>query len=258
MKYKKIKNINQYNKYCDRHAKLFEKEKAKDQDELELLEILIEEYENRVSKTQNKDFNPVELLRSMLVSNNLSQVEFSKEIKVSPQLISDILNYRRNISKDLVIKFANFFAMSQEAFSRSYELRSLTNSKSAKSKAIQNYPIHSDEVLDTLREAGQKKYSGNRKTNSKWKIIKSKTVFEKSISSTNKNSKKKDDLKKIPKIGKKIEALLNEAGITTFSKLAKTSKKKIKEILVNAGLSTQRFNAEDWPREAKELLFTKI
>jgi len=52
-----------------------------------------------------------------------SQSKFAEKIGVSRQLISDILAYRRNISKELVVKFADFFSMPQEAFSRKYELR---------------------------------------------------------------------------------------------------------------------------------------
>jgi len=122
MKYKKIKNIGQYNKYCDIHESLILKDDDKYIDKIELLEILIEDYDNRMINGKYKDLNPVELLRTLLVNANLSQVKFAKKIKVSPQLVSDILNYRRNISKELVTKISAFFSMAQEAFSRSYEL----------------------------------------------------------------------------------------------------------------------------------------
>ncbi len=249
MKYKKITNIKQYNKYCDQHAKLFEKGKAKDKDEIELLEILIEEYENRVSKIQLKDFNPVELLKSMLVANNLTQVEFSKALNVSPQLINDILNFRRNISKSLVVKFANFFSMSQEAFSRPYKLHK-------KVVSIQKYPVHADEVLDTLKEGRRRANYKRRKKSSKKKVIKTETVLVKSVSTKNKKPKGRDDLKKISRIGKKMESILNAADIFTYAQLAKTSKKRIKEILANQGIATKRYNAEEWPKKAKEVLLT--
>ena len=53
----------------------------------------------------------------------MNQTQFAKEIHISRQLLSDILNYRRNISKDVVTELATFFAMKQEAFSRAYELQ---------------------------------------------------------------------------------------------------------------------------------------
>ena len=127
LKYKKIKNLEQYNKYCDRHAELIIKEKEEAVDEIELLELLIEDYDRRIMADKLEELNPVELLRSLLTDAEWSQSKFAKEVGVSRQLINDILVYRRNISKELVVKFADFFSMSQEAFSRNYELKTNKN-----------------------------------------------------------------------------------------------------------------------------------
>jgi len=127
MKYKVIKNLNQYNKYCKIHEELFLTDFKKDQDEIELLEVLIEDFDSKYKKEEFSDLNPVELLKTLLADSNLSQVEFSKQIKTSRQLVNDVLNYRRNISKELVIKLAKFFAMSQEAFSRPYDLAQVSS-----------------------------------------------------------------------------------------------------------------------------------
>lgn len=129
MKYKKIKTLNQYNEYCNIHEELMFKNEMKYQDELELLEILIEDYDRRLMKDQYKKLNPVELLRSLLINGNYTQIEFAKAIGISPQLVSDILNYRRGISKDLIIKLSSFFSISQEAFNRTYELNLNKKSK---------------------------------------------------------------------------------------------------------------------------------
>lgn len=120
LKYKKIKSLEQYNKYCDTHAELMISEEA--MDEIELLELLIEDYDRRMMADTIEELNPVELLKSLLENAAWSQSKFAEEIGVSRQLINDILAYRRNISKELVVKFASFFSMSQEAFSRKYEL----------------------------------------------------------------------------------------------------------------------------------------
>ncbi|MBK8392148.1 MAG: helix-turn-helix domain-containing protein [Saprospiraceae bacterium] len=42
-------------------------------------------------------------------------VQLAKELGISRQLISDILNYRRNINKDMVIKLAYHFKLCQDA-----------------------------------------------------------------------------------------------------------------------------------------------
>ncbi|MEO0341727.1 MAG: helix-turn-helix transcriptional regulator, partial [Bacteroidota bacterium] len=80
---------------------------------------------------KTNSLNPVELLRHLMKESNLSQTNLAREIDVSPQLISDVLAYRRNISKDMVVKLATHFAMQQEAFSRPY---SLTNDQKSKAK----------------------------------------------------------------------------------------------------------------------------
>ncbi len=123
LKYKKIKSLGQYNEYCDTHAELMITEEATD--EIELLELLIEDYDRRMMAGKLEELNPVELLKSLLENAEWSQSKFAEEIGVSRQLINDILAYRRNISKELVVKFADFFAMSQEAFSRNYELSNI-------------------------------------------------------------------------------------------------------------------------------------
>lgn len=123
LKYTKVKDLSQYTNYCNRHEELILKEEDKYEDEIELLELLIEDYDNRITEQKFEKSNPVELLRSLLENNEMSQTEFSKEIKISKQLLSDILGYRRNISKDLVLKFSEYFLMSQEAFSRRYDLK---------------------------------------------------------------------------------------------------------------------------------------
>lgn len=123
MKYKKIKTLDQYTDYCNTHEKLVQKNEKQYEDELELLEILIEEYDNRIMKSKFDELNPVELLKSLLRDSEISQAELAQSIDVSPQLISDILNYRRNISKDVVLKLSNYFSMTEKAFSRKYDLK---------------------------------------------------------------------------------------------------------------------------------------
>lgn len=122
MKYKKIMSLEQYDRYCSIHEKLGLKDEVKFKDELELLEILIEEYDNRKSSFR-KRLNPVELLNSIIKDENISMAELARELGTTRQLISDILRYRRNISKNMVVKLSERFAMRPEAFSRPYKLK---------------------------------------------------------------------------------------------------------------------------------------
>lgn len=124
LKYTIIKSLSQYTEYCDIHESLMMKDDPKVNDEIELLELLIEDYDQRITHTKGEELNPVELLRTLIRDGNITQSELAKSIQVSKQLISDVLGYRRNISKDLMIKLSNFFSMNLAAFSREYDLSS--------------------------------------------------------------------------------------------------------------------------------------
>ena len=103
------------------HEQLMHADEKAHADEIELLELLIDDFEEK--QLSNTRLNPVELLRNLLEANGIGQSELAKELNVSRQLISDILSYRRNISKELVLKLSERFAMSQQAFSRRYRLK---------------------------------------------------------------------------------------------------------------------------------------
>jgi len=126
MKYKKIKSMEQYNTYCERHEKLTFANYNANKDELELIEILIDEYENR-TKEFSEEMNPVEIIAYLLEENGITKSELSRDLKVSRQLITDILNYRRNISEKMVTKLAKRFNMQTTAFSRVYKLKQVKN-----------------------------------------------------------------------------------------------------------------------------------
>lgn len=61
----------------------------------------------------------------------------------------------------------------------------------------------------------------------------------------------KDNLKKIEGIGPKIEKLLNERGVTTFTALAKAKLPFLKEVLADAGSRFKMHDPTTWPEQAK-------
>lgn len=128
MKYKKIKSIDQYNQYCDRHEKLTFKDYEGNIEEIELIQILIEEYESRTIE-EPKGMNPVEMIKYLIDENNLSKSQLAKQLNVSRQLIADILNYRRNISKTMVNKLSERFCLNPSAFSKPYKLKGSKKTK---------------------------------------------------------------------------------------------------------------------------------
>jgi len=114
--------MEQYNGYCDRYEQLTYDNYDKNIEEIELIQILIDEYENRTIE-KPEGMNPVEMIQYLIDENNLTKSQLAKQLKVSRQLITDILNYRRNISKTMVNKLAERFCLNPSAFSKSYKLK---------------------------------------------------------------------------------------------------------------------------------------
>lgn len=125
MKYKRIKTLKQYTAYCNEYEELLLKGLKKDLEVIDLLELLIEDFDNKTIREigEDQDMKPVELLAYLMSEQQLSKSALARELGVSRQLITEILNYKRNISKRMVMKFSDFFKMMPIAFSREYELR---------------------------------------------------------------------------------------------------------------------------------------
>ena len=111
LKYTIIKNQEQYNKYCEMLEDLIISKKSKVKDEIELLTLLIHDYNERIMENYQYEFTPVELLKNLISENKLTQLELAKRLKVSPQLISDIIKRRREISKNMAYKLADEFSI---------------------------------------------------------------------------------------------------------------------------------------------------
>lgn len=126
MKYSKIKNKKQYNEYCKRHLELGKvlgsgKGSADMKNEYYILDLIIEDYTSK-QKNPFEKIEPVDLLKALMEEYRYSGYKLSKELKVPQSIISDILNYKRGFSKDLIRKFAEKFKLSPESFLKEYEL----------------------------------------------------------------------------------------------------------------------------------------
>ena len=129
MKYKVIKSKTQYKEYCKLLEKLIEN-KLKDKDlknEIELLTVLIEKYD--VENNSFKDVDPIELLRNLMDERNMKSNDLAEILKVNKSLVSEILNYKKGISKKIIRALSDYFKVSQEAFNRTYNLKSPYNSR---------------------------------------------------------------------------------------------------------------------------------
>jgi HTH-type transcriptional regulator/antitoxin HigA len=136
LKYKVIKSKKQYNEYTILLEELvFIKAKTKEiKSEIELLTLLIEYWDKEHNTLNNVD--PVQLLKYLMNENNVSQTDLTKILEISKGLVSEILNYKKGFSKDVIRKLSELFKVSQEGFNRNYPLISESNREKVIGKNI--------------------------------------------------------------------------------------------------------------------------
>jgi HTH-type transcriptional regulator/antitoxin HigA len=128
LKYKVIKSKAQYKDYCNTLEELvFIKSKTREiKDEIELLTFLVEKYDSE--KNSFEELDPIELLHALMNEHNLKAKDLVVILDVSKGMVSDILHYKKGLSKDIIRTLASHFKISQEAFNRTYKLKSEFNS----------------------------------------------------------------------------------------------------------------------------------
>lgn len=121
LKYKVINSKKQYKRYCDTLEQLvFSGASDRNtKDEIELLTLLIEKWD--LEHNDNSDMDPVQLIHSFIKDHNLKAKDLVEILGISKGYVSDILNYKKGLSKDVIRKLANHFKVSQEAFNRPYK-----------------------------------------------------------------------------------------------------------------------------------------
>lgn len=135
LKYTVIKNEKQYDKYCDilHDLDFSEKKKTKQmEDEAELLLLLIQKWDD--DHRTWKMLDPVELLRSLMEDHQMKPKDMVELLDISKGYVSDILNYKKGFSKEVIRKLAERFKLNQEAFNRPYKLVSVPLRKSKLNK----------------------------------------------------------------------------------------------------------------------------
>jgi len=120
LKYSIIKTKEQYNEYCEILENLICLEGQIIQDEVELLTLLVEKWDNEHNSLM--DLNPIELLKSLMAENNLKSKDLVDILGLSKGTVSKILNYHKGLSKETIRKLADYFKISQEAFNRPYRI----------------------------------------------------------------------------------------------------------------------------------------
>lgn len=81
---------------------------------LELLSLLVSEYEERIYPTP--DVSPGELLSHLLASRQITQAELATATGISKSTISAIVNGPRQASKQVAQRLGGFFGLEATAF----------------------------------------------------------------------------------------------------------------------------------------------
>lgn len=120
LKYKIIKTEEQYKEYCDTLETLICEDNTSLQDEIDLLTLLIEKWDNEHNSMQ--ELNPIELLKALMTEHNLKSKDLVEILGLSKGTVSKILNYHKGLSKETIRRLSQYFKLSQEAFNRPYKL----------------------------------------------------------------------------------------------------------------------------------------
>lgn len=89
-------------------------------DEIALLTLLIEKWDTEHNTFDELD--PVQLLHSLMDEHNMKAKDLVELLDISKGYVSDILNHKKGLSKEVIRKLADRFKISQEAFNRPYKL----------------------------------------------------------------------------------------------------------------------------------------
>lgn len=140
LKYTVISSDKQYDSYCKLLEELvFSDKKSKaNKDEIDLLTLLIEKYDEEQNTFAEVD--PVRLLRSLMEDHQLKAKDLVGLLGVSKGYVSDILNYKKGFSKDVIRILANHFKLRQEAFNRPYALQNRPAKTRRKLKTTKKVP----------------------------------------------------------------------------------------------------------------------
>jgi HTH-type transcriptional regulator/antitoxin HigA len=127
LKYKVITSESQYDTYCKALEALvfIENKNQETEDEIELLTLLVETWDNHHRALNLAD--PIALLQSLMDEHKIKAKDLAEILGMSKGSVSDILNYQKGLSKEVIRKLSDYFKLRQEAFNRSYKLKSTYN-----------------------------------------------------------------------------------------------------------------------------------
>lgn len=115
-----IRSESDYKSALSELQKIFDAKKGTPEyDRAEILEILIEDYENKHYVIENAD--PIEVIKYMMEENELNQSDLGKIIGDKAKA-SLILNKKRKLSISMIRKLNNTFKIPLEILIKDYQL----------------------------------------------------------------------------------------------------------------------------------------
>jgi len=120
LKYTVIKIDEQYFEYCNILEKLVFSNYESNEDEIELLTLLIEKWDEEHNTFE--DLDPVELLKHVMEDHRLKAKDLAEILDLAKGTVSKILNYQKGFSKETIRKLSIRFKLRQDAFNRPYPL----------------------------------------------------------------------------------------------------------------------------------------
>lgn len=113
---------------------------AKNEDDRELLEVLIEKWEREHS--DHKESDPVQLIKFLMENHNMERAQMMEILDVNKGTLSKILSYKTGLSKNIIRRLSDHFKIAQEIFNKPYPLIAEANkeNKEHKSKNPLNRP----------------------------------------------------------------------------------------------------------------------
>lgn len=146
--YTVIKDEEQYYEYCEILEELVFSDEAEEcEDEIELLTLLIRTWddEHRLAK----EMDPVELIKSLKKDHELSQNELAEIAGIGKSYISEILNYKKRMSKKVIRNLAEHFKIQQSALNQEYRLEGegQEEENEAKTQASRIYSIETGNLV---------------------------------------------------------------------------------------------------------------
>lgn len=122
--YNKIKSDKQYSNYCKKLSDLIFNKTDDNSDivnsHIELLSLLINDWNE--SQYDGNELDPISMLKSLMKDHGLKQQHIAEICGVNKSFVSEVLNYKKYLSKKMIRKLADHFKIRQDVFNKAYKL----------------------------------------------------------------------------------------------------------------------------------------